>query len=55
MKRDGSALISMLALALSLVAVLFSAVACIYVATYLENGIKLVKSLDRLSDALNKK
>lgn len=55
MKRDGSAMISLLALALSLVAVLFSVMSSIYVATYLENGVKLVKSLNRLSDLLEKK
>jgi len=55
MKRDGSTTIAMLALALSLVAVLFSVMSCIYVATYLENGIHLVKGLNRLSEALEKK
>lgn len=54
MKRQGSTGLAMLAVVCSLIALLFSMLSGWYVATYLENGRDLAKSLDRLAGAMEK-
>lgn len=52
MRRDGAASLGLLAVALSLIAVLFSFLACFYVATYLEGSSELAIALNRIADHL---